>query len=393
MTVELRRRLVVAALLVAGLILSSSSPAAGSASSSGDGSGWSSAAGPSATNPLLSQESVFAAFEHAATEQGAIGFFTDDRTKEFIVVVPVSRMATFTMPTLTVPDVSVRVQQLDVDPDQITAAISRLDDVAPELTANGDSLRYGFNAKLGKVDAAGTIESAKLLSLLGDLAKVVEYRSGVTVNPASRHSTNAPFPGGAQAKRVGSGNSYDCTTGFTVRKPVDGRNYLVSAGHCGLLGTDWISPGTGSDMGTFWYRQFGPRDIALIGNKTYDPAILTGDATGVRSVVKGASDPVVGRSIYCYSGAATLDQCTVTVVSLEDSACYNGVCLSHLMSFQQLGSCPAMHGDSGAPFYLDFAFGGYPYIRGMVTAFDPSVCDGEKWSLISGTYGLTIVTG
>jgi len=68
-------------------------------------------------------------------------------------------------------------------------------------------------------------------------------------------------------------------------------------------------------------------------------------------------------------------------------------CFSNMMSFSQYGTCPVRGGDSGAPFYLNFSFGGYPYIRGMVTAYSANACFGERWAILSSAFGLTIVTG
>ncbi|MGH7488746.1 MAG: hypothetical protein ACREMY_24565, partial [bacterium] len=265
---------------------------------------------------------------------------------------------------------NVRVEHLDIGQRDIANAIDRLTSIGTALTAEGgDSIAYFFDPKLGVIDARGTIDSTKVYTVLGDLGKFVSYTPNVSVVPASRNWTSAPFPGGARAKRVGSTNAWDCTTGFTVHKTSNGLNYLVTAGHCGALSTSWISPGSGYTIGSMQYRYFGPRDVGLLGGQSYAAAIYTGDATGVLSTVKGASNPVTDRSIYCYSGGASYDNCTVTVSSLSANECYDGACMTNLMAFEQFGSCPVMPGDSGAPFYLDFAYGGYPYIRGMVTAF------------------------
>jgi hypothetical protein len=174
---------------------------------------------------------------------------------------------------------------------------------------------------------------------------------------------------------------------------------MTSAGHCGDVGSNWISPGSNQTIGYFKYRNNGPRDIALIGDRSYAPVIYTGDATGTASTVKGAANPVLSRAIYCYSGGQTNEKCGLTVTDMSIAPCYDGACHTNQMSFSQVSDCPADVGDSGAPFYLDFSFGGYPSIRGMQTAFVEDqfhhhlFCIGEIWSYMSSYYGLTIVSG
>lgn len=234
-----------------------------------------------------------------------------------------------------------------------------------------------------------------MLKLLKDFGDLVEYRFGVGVVPLSRNWMAAPFSGGAEAKRVGSVNPFDCSTGFAVRKTSNGGRYMMTAGHCGALNSSWISPGSGHTIGTMRFRQMGPSDLALIGDKTYQPVIYTGGAAGVASTVKGAANPVLNTPIYCASGAKTFEHCDLWVVNMTTDTCYSGACFIDQMAFKKGGSCPIRGGDSGGPFYLDFDFGGFPYIRGMITGglTDNSECYGEYWSRISGGLGVTIVTG
>lgn len=175
---------------------------------------------------------------------------------------------------------------------------------------------------------------------------------------------------------------------------------MTSAGHCGDVGSNWISPGSNQTIGYFKYRNNGPRDVALIGDRLYAPVIYTGDSPGTPSTVKGAANPVLNRPIYCYSGGATNEHCGLTVTDMNISPTYSGGAHTNQMAFSQVTDCPMNVGDSGGPFYVDFNYGGYPYIRGMVTAYveDPVThehifCIGEIWSVMSSYYGFTIVTG
>lgn len=342
----------------------------------------------------LAAEASLGAFQDEAMKRGALGSYRDDATGELVIVVP-SNASAFSMP-VSPAGVSARLQARDIDPARLARALAKISDLGPELTSgNGASLSSWFNPKLGLVDVAGTVDEGVIKVALGDLWDLIRYRPGISVVPASRNFMDPPFEGGGQAKRVGSTNAYDCTTGFTVKKTSNGARYMLTAAHCGASLSDWISPGSGFTIGTMRFRQNGTTDVALLGDKTYQPVIYTGGGAGTASTVKGASNPVINNTSYCYSGATTLEHCTVTVLSLSTNNCYSGACYTNQMSFQQFGSCPARGGDSGGPFYLDFSFGGFPYIRGTVNASlsDNSLCFGEVWTRLAGAMGVTIVTG
>jgi hypothetical protein len=352
------------------------------------------AAGVAASTSAMS-EAALGQFQSDATAGGAMGFYRDDVTNDLVVVVPASRRASFEVPNVPAGE-SVRVKTIDLDPMVVDQALNRLGAVGPGLTeGNNESFTYRFNPEVGKVVVAGSIDRDVMLDLLHDVSQVIEYRSGVAVVPASRNSMSAPFLGGAQAKRVGSPNAFDCTTGFAVRKTSNGLRYMLTAGHCGGVLSSWISPGSNQTIGAMKFRLTAGTDEGLIGDKTYQPAIYTGGAAGTASTVKGAANPVLNKPIYCYSGAWTLEQCTVTILSMSSGNCYGGTCYSSQMTFQQFRDCPVAGGDSGAPFYLDFDVGGFPYIRGIVTGYlsDHSECYGEYWTRISSGLGVTIVTG
>ena len=169
----------------------------------------------SAQSSALASEALLADFQSEAFARGALGFYLDERSGEMVVVVPVTRTASFRLP-LPPPGTAVRQKDIMVDPDELDRALARLGERAPELTATGDrSLAYYFDARLGKIAVLGTIDTATMVEVVGDAFDVVEYRAGVGIVPTSRSWMQPPFSGGAQAKRVGSVNTFDCTTGFT----------------------------------------------------------------------------------------------------------------------------------------------------------------------------------
>jgi hypothetical protein len=336
----------------------------------------------------LDEESSVATFEAAANAAGALGFFTDTVTDELVVVVPASLRRTYVLPTVPAAGLKVRFETRDIEPDTMSRAFSRLGEVWSDSSLRGASYTFGFDPRSGKIRVNGTVDAATMLALLpADVAPFVLYKQG-EVSRLSRHNDASPYWGGAEVGRAGVAG-FDCTTGFVV-KNASGTRFMVTAGHCFSLGAV-LETGTGGAIGKITSRAaFPTRDMELIGTKAYGTRIYTGDATGVGSIVKGASDPVAGRTIYCTSGAVTFDRCNLTVTDLDHNYCDADGCTPHLA---QYNTCPNLPGDSGAPFYLDFALGGYPYIRGMVIAKDPDGCYAHKWSTISSQFGVSIVTG
>ena len=134
--------------------------------------------------------------------------------------------------------------------------------------------------------------------------------------------------------------------------------------------------------------------MELIGSKTYGPDIYVGGAAGAGMFVKGASDPVEGRPIYCHSGAATFQQCNHTVVDLHGgTACdQNGLNCTHDLMIVSEGDKSPCSQDSGAPFFL--ISGGNAYIRGMVIGGN-ALCFGNsvahRWTTISTQLSVSIV--
>ncbi|MGW7054198.1 S1 family peptidase [Streptomyces sp. NPDC054888] len=97
-----------------------------------------------------------------------------------------------------------------------------------------------------------------------------------------------------------------CSAGFNV---TDGRqNYILTAGHCGPVGTTWFQDAQGTGrVGTTTASSFPGSDFSVV-------AYENGDASGGRSVVglgggrevpvTGAADPVVGQQVF-RSGSTT----------------------------------------------------------------------------------------
>lgn len=337
---------------------------------------------------FLEEEARLASFQAEATAAGALGFFSDEASGDLITVVPSSLSRSFDLPSQAGLGLSVRVQHREIDPAAIDRVYRRLVAAAPAATSAPDAAyAFAFDARSGLVRVRGTLDRASMLQLLGNLSSLVEYRQE-DVSRLTRQNDSSPFWGGAQVGRAGVAG-FDCTTGFSV-KNASGTRFMVTAGHCFALNAN-VETGAGLAMGRITSRAAFPnRDMELIGTKQYGPVIYTGGADGVASTVKDASDPVVGRTIYCSSGAVTFERCDLTVTNLSAQFCDLAGCTPNLALYLPCGS---QRGDSGSPFYLDFDFGGYPYIRGMVIAKDGDGCYAHKWSTIGSQFGVSINTG
>jgi hypothetical protein len=342
-------------------------------------------------NPYLAPEAALATVEAELSSQGALGFYTDAATQTLIVVVPPSILNSFALPNTNV-GIPLRLASAKIEETDVVRVYARLESLRPELAMLGATYAYGFEAQLGLVEIDGTLTAATMASLLGNVAPDIEYHQVAGGGRLSRQNDSAPFWGGAAVTDFASPKTHTCTTGFTVKNAA-GTRFLTTAGHCFGALVNVFSPALANQTGKITNKApFPNRDMELIGTKTYAPVIYTGDATGVASTVKGASDPVIGRSIYCYSGQKTFDSCGYTVTNLSFNYCDSDGCTPDSLQFTFAG-CQAQDGDSGAPFYLDFSLGGYPYVRGMLYANLGGYCYGHKWSSISSYFGVSIVTG
>ncbi|WP_336317798.1 S1 family peptidase [Streptomyces lavendofoliae] len=139
----------------------------------------------------------------------------------------------------------------------------------------------------------------------GDWSRVsgVAHRAGDFVRMRRTGGAFTTRIDGAVPIFNGSGR---CSVGFNV---TDGRdNYLLTAGHCGPVGTPWFRGAAGdARLGTTVARTFPGKDFSLV---RYDDrsAFDGGNAVDIgqgRSVpVVGAADPVVGQEVF-RSGSTT----------------------------------------------------------------------------------------
>jgi hypothetical protein len=326
---------------------------------------------------------------------GALGYYTDPATGDFVVSIASSQAGGFALPSTVGLGRAVRVSANGLDPATSNAISDQLLGLWSTPAFKGVTYVFGYDAASGKVLVKTSGDPAAVLAALGDQAMNVTV-SHAEMRRLSRSADYSPFWGGAQTKFTGwSNDPYDCTTGFTVHLPTG--NALVTAGHCGYpgVGTTAYSPGSGAVQGSIAFRATFPTyDMEIINGKSYGAEIYKDNTTGV--FVNGATDPVLNNGIYCYSGARTGTQCHQLVFNLDMKYCDTDGCTLHVMGFSY-GDGNSNCGDSGAPFYLPGTTVG---IRGMVFAGQTSDCTSsgpdnfaEKWSTIHSYWNDTIVTG
>ena len=264
---------------------------------------------------------------------------------------------------------------------------------AREFSPEAEKFSYASHLDLetGKVvlqtDAPASVTD-RLTEQFGD---VIELREEKPVQDLfHRRDDIAPFWGGASIQSGGG----TCSSGFTVRKP-SGQRLITTAGHCFAVGATVRTPlsrlvGSVTERGTlnsFWF--WDNRDMELIGGQSYSPRIYVGGVTSSSSkAVVGAGDPVAGVTGYCASGQTTGEQCNQTVQSTSAIVCTQTGCKWPVIEYT---GGPSQPGDSGAPFYLPGA-AGQVFARGAVIAGNGTTSYAEKWSRISSTFGVQIVT-
>jgi hypothetical protein len=246
---------------------------------------------------------------------------------------------------------------------------------------------FQFEPKSGVVTMTSNAPAAVVEPLLKANPGIIAYRyEPSAVDRNSRFNDGQPFAGGAAV----SANRSQCTSGFTVRNNL-GSQFMMTAGHCFPTITDVFSPG-GAYMGLFQRLNFPAFDLGNFGRQTYGGYIYRGNAGGLRVSVYGGNAPVVGFNGYCQSGITTLEQCGLTVVSLNGSLCDSLGCTSGLVAYT--GPVLARPGDSGAPFFAlssDPAFNG-AFIRGLHIGNAGTTMYAENYAFMRDNFGVTVVT-
>lgn len=139
-----------------------------------------------------------------------------------------------------------------------------------------------------------------------------------------------------------------CTSGFGVKNVTTGTPYLLTAEHCGPIGTTW-EDGAGEHIGTTVATNHN-HDTGLISAAAVNGRVFTGTVTdGVQSPVSGPTGVFVGQSL-CQSGYTSANEtggpiCGLIVESISDD--WQNFVSARRPDHQD----GTRHGDSGGPVY------------------------------------------
>ncbi|MFI6049728.1 S1 family peptidase [Streptomyces violascens] len=194
--------------------------------------------------------------------------------------------------------------------------------------------------------------------------------SRATAQPAGRANDGAPVSGGALIIT----RAETCTTGFGVLDKATGKPRLLTAGHCGPVGTPWFN-GDGEFLGN-----------AVAVHPEADAQVI--DANGTDRVWHGAVDeqldgvddtsrpvtdartPEVGQYL-CTSGAVSGTHCGLRVTRTGLVLSIAGHDVPDQIEAEQVDRTASIgNGDSGAPVYSATTARGPVTAHGMITAYD-----------------------
>ncbi|MCX4903083.1 S1 family peptidase [Streptomyces sp. NBC_00878] len=210
---------------------------------------------------------------------------------------------------------------------------------APRVAGTSWSMDYASNQVVVRADT--TVSAAEW----DRIAKVAESL-GKTVRMERTEGTFTPRLNGAAPLFGGSGR---CSAGFNV---TNGQaNFILTAGHCGPVGTTWFADQQGSEQvgatvtgsfpgGDFSLVQYGPGTV-LSGADI----VAVGNGQGIRIV--GAADPAVGQKVFRSGSTTGLQSGEVT--GLNATVNYPQGTVTGLI---ETTVC-AEPGDSGGPMFAD----------------------------------------
>lgn len=209
------------------------------------------------------------------------------------------------------------------------------------IPADGHGLIVG-------ADRAVTAEAAGLPEV--GLPVSIEQRPRATT--MGRLDDYAPFWGGARI--VNNDNGRGCTAGFGVRSIWDGREYMLTAGHCGRPGGGWWNGNVTRWLGTGAHEHVG-HDLLLIETNA-GGFVFDGGVTNAFSRRVAGWNWVYPGQWVCSSGAVTGGHCDNFVDDDSYSLCGvdfygNYECHTNLVGSLSWTDPAGRPGDSGGPMF------------------------------------------
>lgn len=221
---------------------------------------------------------------------------------------------------------------------------------APEPGRPGETPKVSLSARTPAKPVAGTTDPAP--------------------RPAGRVNDRSPVSGGALIIT----QPETCTTGFGVVSEATGRKQMLTAGHCGPVGSPWFN-GDGEFLGNAVARH--PEADALVIDVSSSDRVWHGAVTenldGIDDrarTVPEARSPEVGQYL-CTSGAVSGTHCGLRVTRIGVVLSIAGRDVPDQIEAEQVEhTAAAGNGDSGGPVYSATTGTGPVMAHGMITAYD-----------------------
>ncbi|MFE2600238.1 hypothetical protein ACFXCZ_27740 [Streptomyces sp. NPDC059396] len=177
-------------------------------------------------------------------------------------------------------------------------------------------------------------------------ASEVRVKQASNSTPLSRWNDTTPFYAGA-ALGPAYGSQSNCTSGIPAVSTWDGRQWLVTAGHCYNVG-DYVYAAGGNYIGQVMYKR-PDLDAAFIEAPTYRSTWDGVDATGYSRYLNGVRNVAVG-DFTCQLGYNSKVVCNIrTVYAGNVTWNVNGTTVWGSYGVPHNGGIVARGGDSGGP--------------------------------------------
>lgn len=248
-------------------------------------------------------------------------------------------------------DVPVEVKAAKHSKTELDAAEKRIQEELTRRPGLDFSMEIPADGSGVVLNTEGTVEDAKRKVPYVGLPVRVQQKKNP--KPAfSRLADTAPFWGGARITRPATGAL--CTSGFGVSNSY-GSKFILTAGHCGPVGSAWSNGNQSLNIGNAYSRHTA-YDVMLIpanaGGRIYDGGVGTNEFS--KDVV-GAANVHMGEWL-CASGSVSGAVCGFEINSFSVSYCSGmtgvWVCYSDLVSApQKNGMVGVRSGDSGGPVF------------------------------------------
>ncbi|GAA4475265.1 hypothetical protein GCM10023170_098280 [Phytohabitans houttuyneae] len=224
---------------------------------------------------------------------------------------------------------------------------------------------------------------------LPDVGVATETGQRERFKAAGRVDDYAPFWGGA---RIENGEvTAGCSAGFGVRS--GGREYLLTVGHCGRVGSPWYNGNFTHWIG--WAAYERPDWELLLIETNAGGFVFDGPLNAPISRRVAGWNWAYPTMFVCSSGAYTGGQCGGLVVDGTYSVCGpdaygNSECYHNLVA--SYGPDPAArHGDSGGPVFI---YSGDNVIAlGIISGWTGPVLYWSQFGLANSAFGVEPITG